>query len=91
MRMDKRQLRIHGDNIVECERTLKMIAEAFHASAELQKAQSISLSTPSVHQNLCLRLNYCQVMADGATSILVRLYICQAGDLGSLPIRISRK
>lgn len=38
MRMVKRQLRIHGDNIVECERTLNMIAEAFHASAELQKS-----------------------------------------------------
>lgn len=38
MRMVKRQLRIHGDNIVECERTLNMIAETFHASAELQKS-----------------------------------------------------
>ena len=36
--MDKRHLRIHGDNIIECERTLNMIVEAFHASCVLQKS-----------------------------------------------------
>lgn len=36
--MVKRYLRIHGDNIVECERTLKMIAEAFDSTYELQKS-----------------------------------------------------
>lgn len=30
-----RNLRIHGDNIVECERTLKMIAEAYNSTYEL--------------------------------------------------------
>ena len=33
--MNKRLLRIHGDNIVECKRTLRMIAEAFGESYEL--------------------------------------------------------
>lgn len=33
--MITRNLRIHGDNIVECERTLKMIAEAFYSKYEL--------------------------------------------------------
>lgn len=33
--MIKRNLRIHGDNIVECERTLKMIAEAYNSTFEL--------------------------------------------------------
>lgn len=33
-----RLLRIHGDNIVECERALKMIAEAFHSTAVLQNS-----------------------------------------------------
>lgn len=33
--MTTRYLRIHGDNIVECERTLKMIAEAYNANYEL--------------------------------------------------------
>ena len=32
--MTIRNLRIHGDNIVECERTLKMIAEAYHSTYE---------------------------------------------------------
>lgn len=36
--MVKRYLRIHGDNIVECERTLKMIAEALVSTYELQKS-----------------------------------------------------
>ena len=36
--MDKRHLRIHGDNIVECERTLNMIVEAFNASCVLQNS-----------------------------------------------------
>jgi len=35
--MITRNLRIHGDNIVECERTLKMIAEAYNSTYELQK------------------------------------------------------
>ena len=34
--MDKRLFRIHGDNIVECERTLSMIAEAFKSTPKLQ-------------------------------------------------------
>ena len=34
--MIKRFLRIHGDNIVECERTLKMIAEAYGTKYMLQ-------------------------------------------------------
>ena len=38
MRMAKRFLRIHGDNIVECERTLNMIVEALNASCVLQKS-----------------------------------------------------
>lgn len=38
MRMKKRLFRIHGDNIVECERTLKILAEAFNTSAVLQKS-----------------------------------------------------
>jgi hypothetical protein len=33
--MITRNLRIHGDNIVECERTLKMIAEAYNSNFEL--------------------------------------------------------
>ena len=33
--MITRNLRIHGDNIVECERTLKMIAEAYNSTFEL--------------------------------------------------------
>ena len=33
--MTTRNLRIHGDNIVECERTLKMIAEAYNSTFEL--------------------------------------------------------
>lgn len=33
--MNIRNLRIHGDNIVECERTLKMIAEAYNSKFEL--------------------------------------------------------
>ena len=33
--MNTRNLRIHGDNIVECERTLKMIAEAYNSTFEL--------------------------------------------------------
>lgn len=33
--MKERLLRIHGDNIVECERTLKMIAEAYNSKYEL--------------------------------------------------------
>lgn len=33
--MITRNLRIHGDNIVECERTLKMIAEAYNSTYEL--------------------------------------------------------
>ena len=36
--MITRNLRIHGDNIVECERTLKMIAEAYNSICELQKS-----------------------------------------------------
>ena len=36
--MKIRNLRIHGDNIVECERTLKMIAEAYNSTYELQKS-----------------------------------------------------
>lgn len=36
--MITRNLRIHGDNIVECERTLKMIAEAYSSSFELLKS-----------------------------------------------------
>lgn len=36
--MITRNLRIHGDNIVECERTLKMIAEAYNSIYELQKS-----------------------------------------------------
>lgn len=35
--MDKRYLRIHGDNVVECERTLNMVVEALNASCVLQK------------------------------------------------------
>ena len=38
MIMITRNLRIHGDNIVECERTLKMIAEAYNSTYELQKS-----------------------------------------------------
>lgn len=33
--MITRNLRIHGDNIVECERTLRMIAEAYNSTFEL--------------------------------------------------------
>lgn len=33
--MITRNLRIHGDNIVECERTLKMLAEAYKTTCEL--------------------------------------------------------
>ena len=33
--MITRNLRIHGDNIVECERTLKMIAEAYNSTYKL--------------------------------------------------------
>ena len=33
--MTRRFFRIHGDNIVECERTLKMISEAFGATYKL--------------------------------------------------------
>ena len=33
--MTTRYLRIHGDNIVECERTLKLIAEAYNSKYEL--------------------------------------------------------
>lgn len=36
--MNKRLFRIHGDNIVECKRTLNMIAEAFDSSPKLQKS-----------------------------------------------------
>ena len=36
--MTTRYLRIHGDNIVECERTLKMIAEAFNSTYELKNS-----------------------------------------------------
>ncbi len=36
--MVKRYLRIHGDNIVECERTLRMIAEAYNSTYELQNS-----------------------------------------------------
>ena len=36
--MVKRYLRIHGDNIVECERTLKMIAESYNSTYELQNS-----------------------------------------------------
>lgn len=32
--MQIRRFRIHGDNIVECERTLKMVAEAYDATCE---------------------------------------------------------
>lgn len=35
--MITRNLRIHGDNIIECERTLKMIAEAYDSTYELQE------------------------------------------------------
>jgi len=37
IRMNERHIRIHGDNIVECERTLNMIVEAFNASCVLLK------------------------------------------------------
>ena len=33
--MNTRNLRIHGDNIIECERTLKMLAEAYNSKLEL--------------------------------------------------------
>lgn len=33
--MITRNLRIHGDNIIECERTLRMIAEAYNSTFEL--------------------------------------------------------
>ena len=36
--MTTRYLRIHGDNIVECERTLKMIGEAFKAKYDLMNS-----------------------------------------------------
>lgn len=38
MNMITRYLRIHGDNIVECKRTLKMIAEAYNSTYELQNS-----------------------------------------------------
>ena len=30
-----RQIRVHGDNIIECERTLKLICEAFNVTPQL--------------------------------------------------------
>lgn len=48
--MATRTLRIHGDNIVECERTLKMIAEAYNSSYVLLNSPiyfpKFSITTP---------------------------------------------
>ena len=49
--MATRTLRIHGDNIVECERTLKMIAEAYGSTYKLLDSPiyfpKYSITTPS--------------------------------------------
>ncbi|GHV48467.1 hypothetical protein FACS1894181_04250 [Bacteroidia bacterium] len=42
--MTKRYLRIHGDNIVECERTLSLLSQAF--SKEVQLLPESSLYMP---------------------------------------------
>lgn len=51
--MITRNLRIHGDNIVECERTLKMIAEAYDSGYELQTSP-IYIPKYTIETNNCL-------------------------------------
>lgn len=50
--MITRYLRIHGDNIVECERTLKMLAEAYNSIYELENSP-IYLPKYSIKTNDC--------------------------------------
>lgn len=50
--MITRNLRIHGDNIVECERTLKMIAEAYNSTYKL-------LSSPVYFPKYSIQTNNC--------------------------------
>ncbi len=51
--MITRYLRIHGDNIVECERTLKMIAESF-GSAYVLKTSPVYFPKYSIETETCL-------------------------------------
>ncbi|GMO25500.1 MAG: hypothetical protein Pg6A_12840 [Termitinemataceae bacterium] len=48
--MKKTRIRIHGDNIVECERTLNLISRAYNTQAEVC-SESIYLPTFNLHTN----------------------------------------
>ena len=52
-----RNLRIHGDNIVECERTLKMIAEAYSSTYEL-------LNSPIYFPKYSIKTKDCQFVIE---------------------------
>ncbi len=52
-----RNLRIHGDNIVECERTLKMIAEAYNSTYEL-------LNSPVYFPKYSIKTKDCQFIIE---------------------------
>lgn len=52
-----RNLRIHGDNIVECERTLKMIAEAYNFTYEL-------LNSPVYFPKYSVKTRDCQFIIE---------------------------
>lgn len=52
-----RNLRIHGDNIVECERTLKMIAEAYNSTYEL-------LNSPVYFPKYSIKTRDCQFIIE---------------------------
>lgn len=52
-----RNLRIHGDNIVECERTLKMIAEAYCSTYEL-------LNSPIYFPKYSIKTKDCQFVIE---------------------------
>lgn len=52
-----RNLRIHGDNIVECERTLKMIAEAYSSTYEL-------LNNPIYFPKYSIKTKDCQFVIE---------------------------
>ena len=52
-----RNLRIHGDNIVECERTLKMIADAYSSTYEL-------LNSPIYFPKYSIKTKDCQFVIE---------------------------
>jgi hypothetical protein len=50
VKVKKTRIRIHGDNIVECERTLNLISRAYNTQAEVC-SESIYLPTFNLHTN----------------------------------------